>query len=254
MDRIALPENFVSLLLGIQQMFNEALSAEPALSSHGIRLHFDYIDSDEVNALAFREAEYLFIGVTVPAVLDAWRACSSLAASARTVELLGLDDTLATREGLAAVLLRIQLNYVVCHEYAHHLNGDVSNGEFFEEYHAAHAGNILSQAREVHADGIAVYLVMANILASDERDRIISLLEIASRNEQSQDQILVALALLAIGGRMYNREPQSLNESNVYLLTHPPQAARMNNATNTIWTWCSQNLPDVAGWLTIERF
>jgi hypothetical protein len=86
------------------------------------------------------------------------------------VKLLCLDPGMVEPDVLQGLLGQIQLNFLVSHEYAHHIHrhwverqsGGI--GVWTEFPHDATCGSINSQAQELDADGYAAYLVLAHLL------------------------------------------------------------------------------------------
>ena len=249
--------DFVALLDGMRTMFNEVLAREQSIPSalpHPHPVHFDYVDSNESNAIAVRCDQHRFIGVTIHYVRDAWTMCSTLAASLKSPSLFGLDADHESREGLAAALFRLQLTYVVCHEYAHHLNGDMADSGLFMEHGGPMQGNIQSQVREMHADGIAVFLCLRQLLLHDERQHILLVIGRKTLDEDRQDELLISLLIVAIGARIYRPVSIALDETNAYAATHPAAAARMNFVMRDVQQWCTHNRIRLVEWVTIDLF
>jgi hypothetical protein len=69
-----------------------------------------------------------------------------------------------------------------------------------------------------------------------------------------QDQVLFSCFVAAIAAYLFVRPPDSLDNNNIYKLTHPPQAARMNCLMQQAISWCKQNRPAIVSWMTLERF
>jgi hypothetical protein len=257
LDKLNLDPIFVDLLIGFKTMFNEVLTlAHSTASTPAISypIHFDYVDSREANAIAIRCHQLGFIGVTVPYVQDAWAAISIIAAGSNTPALLRLAADHESRERLAAALLRLHMTYLVSHEYAHHLNGDVDEDGLFIEHDGTMKGNLSSQAKERHADGVAVFLCLRILMAREERGFILQLVGYKALDEMGADELLIALLILAIGARMYHRAPIVLDEKTSYAATHPAAAARMNFIMHGMSQWCEQNRASLREKLTLALF
>lgn len=250
-----------SLLAGLHKMFNDALAVEraddTARAPHD-RFHFDYVDSDIDNALAFHHAGYSFIGLTIPFVRRSFDTCRRLSVSDAVVGALGLEATPAVKDGLFVVLLRTQLNHVVSHEYTHHVHGHVQrespDSTCLEEYREDGVGDLTRQTQELDADGYAVYLVLSNLLLSDERQLAINSLGIAAASPTVQEQHLLATFVLALGAHYLDRHPRPIDSNSIYQIIHPPPAARMHFVMQHQRIWSGQNRPHLQDWMMPNRF
>jgi hypothetical protein len=129
------------LLADIRKSLGEALTlakADPAHYSHD-PFHLDYIDSEEPNALAFCYGGYAFIGVTIPLTTLLWDTCHLLSTSQPVISVLGLGGVGCDQQMLHVVLFRSILNFIVAHEWAHHVRGHLSRlsrpGVWIDEVH-----------------------------------------------------------------------------------------------------------------------
>jgi hypothetical protein len=219
--------------------------------------HLDYIDSTVRNAIAFCFEGFSFIGITIPLIDSLWDACIRLSSSERIAELLNVSQTPEQIEAVHSVFFRIQLFFVVAHEYTHHVHGHVArNATFFEEIEDSQpTGCLEQQAREVDADGYAAYHVLSHLIDGDEgRNHALRLL---GRNREAsgiQDEILFSAFVVAVGAFFFARPPLALDEIDVCNLTHPPQAARMNYLMHTAIAWCKHYRPSLETYMTRERF
>jgi hypothetical protein len=251
-----------SLLVFVQETFNEALRNEkknvPEHVDHP-PFHFDYIDSSTPNALAFRYEGYSFVGITIALIEKLWDVCFRLSRSEVVAMRLGVSLTPEEYERLHVVLFRTQLNFVVSHEYTHHVHGHVAprgsesifSNEVLED---GDPGNLEQQTREADADGYAAYHVLANLIDGGGRAQAVSLLKLEAEPSSVQDQVLFSCFVVATGAYLFVRPPQALDKVSVYGLTHPPQAARMNFLMHQAILWCKQKRPGLDAWMTLDRF
>jgi hypothetical protein len=255
-----LEPEFRSLLIGVQNTVNEALRQRGNTFAKGrySNFHFDYIDATVRNALAFEHADYAFIVVTLPLVRALWHTCDRLSRSDKVRETLGVMATEEQREGTLAVLFITQLAFVVAHEFAHHdrghfPQGDSATGLWNEIPDEETVGSLEQQAKEVDADLWAVYLVLTHLMR-DRRQGTREILNLQAAPNPSFDEILLASFVFSIAGLLFIFPPTAFSGRDLYLLTHPPQAARMNEIMHGVRMWCARNAPALGAWMTLERF
>ena len=253
-----------SLLASVQVALNEALRNEkknvPEHVGHP-PFHFDYVDSSVPNAVAFRYEGYSFIGITMSLVNLLWEACLRLSRSQEVATILVAPITPEKYDSIQVLLFPTQLNFVVSHEYTHHVHGHTlltgsgSDSMFSSEVPDAHEiGNMEQQAWEVDADGYAVYHVLADLIDGGRRSQAVGLLQCEAEQASVQDEVLFSSFVIAVGGFLLLRPPVAIDEVTVYKLTHPPQAARMNSIMQSAIAWCKQNRPALVPWMTRDRF
>jgi hypothetical protein len=66
--------------------------------------------------------------------------------------------------------------------------------------------------------------------------------------------VLFSCFVVAVGAFLYIRHPVTVNRTNAYTLTHPPQAERMNLLMTQAILWCQQGRNGLAAWMTLDRF
>ena len=261
LERLEPPE-LRPLLVAIQGALNEGLNEEDA-----VRVpvdcgpfHFDYIDSTVPNALAFRHDDYSFIGITITLVYELWDASDLLGKSEEIASLIGVRLVGEQREALRVVFFRTMLSFVVLHEWTHHIHGHVSplglgSVHFDEILDGGQGGDLGSQAFEVDADGYAVHLLLNNLIAGNARASAVAIfLKLDEEPVSVQDEVLFACFVVAVGAFLYIRPPLTVNSTNVYTLSHPPQAERMNFIINQAMRWCQPSRVGLAAWMTLDRF
>ena len=254
------------LLEELQRVINQALGNarqdDPAHVAHGT-FHFDYVDSDYVNALAFSAHGYAFIGVTIALINRLWETSSRLAHSpdVATVLLLPLA---ANRELVATQLFRLQLFFIVGHEWSHHVfghptalvlkDGDREPPVFLDEIQIAALGGFESQTREVVVDGYSAYYTLTNLVIGDERPRAMALLAIQTQIEAEQDSILLACFIVAIAGFMFTSPPIELTAATAYATSHPAQALRLRLLIESAGLWAAAYRPNLSPEIAPDRF
>jgi hypothetical protein len=121
-DLDALGSPVGEFLTGLQAALNESLRLEKQDVPEHVEhppFHLDYIDSSVRNAIAFCFEGFSFIGITIPLIYSLWDACIRLSSAERIAELLNVSQTPEQIEALHSVFFRIQLFFVVSHEYTH---------------------------------------------------------------------------------------------------------------------------------------
>jgi len=151
------------------------------------------------------------------------------------------------------------LNFVVSHEYAHHLHGDVyqqeSESTFPDEILSNNNfGDLDQQTLELDADAHSAIIVLANLIERGERRRAIKLLQLEAEPAGGQDQMLYSSFVVAVGGYLFVRPRISLEQGEIYTLTHPPQSMRMNYLMQAADSWCRQKRFALLEWMTSDRF
>jgi hypothetical protein len=114
-------------------------------------------------------------------------------------------------------------------------------------------GDLEAQIKEVVADGYSIYHVLANLLDGTGRSWLTAL-ELDGENVSVQDRVLLSLVVVGVGAYLFVRVRPDLNRLDVYKLTHPPQAARMNFIMQEGMHWCRQNRPGLEASMTESRF
>jgi hypothetical protein len=246
------------LLEAVQTMMNDALRNEKKnVREHFDHdpFHFDYVDSDDANALAFCDAGYSFIGVTIPLLNLLWKSCILVTERPAIRSALGLPESDDWQ--LRAVLFRIQLFFIASHEYTHVVHGHVRGQGFqifVDEAFNRERGGLEIQTREADADGYAVYLLLASLLQSDERQRCIDYLKLQTASTEAQNRILLSCFAAAVASFVAMGEPHSLSDEQVLRLEHAPMVARIHFIMQSVLTWCGQNDEALSAWMTPGRF
>jgi hypothetical protein len=186
-------------------------------------------------------------------IYELWDICTRLSKSGPFKSSLGLDE-LSDWEKLHVVLFRIQLFFVVGHEYTHHVHGDLKGvfaSEFVETFNS---GSLEHQAMEVNADGYSAYHVLTHLIDGEGRSHALDLLGTIGVPELLQDRVLFCCFVAATAAYFLVRRPVAIDGTTVYALTHPPQAARMNCLMQRAMKWCEQNRAPLVAWMTLDKF
>jgi hypothetical protein len=250
-----------SLLRCIHEEFNSWLrDEEKKVPDHVDHppFYFDYIDSAIPNALAFPHEDYSFIGVTMALLDTAWDVCDRLSKSAAIATLLGIKSPTHEIGRTHVVLFRTLLNFVVTHEYTHHVHGHLllvgSNPTFHDEILLGdNTGSLGQQALEVDADGCAAYHVLANLIDGGMRSQAVSLLGIEAETSHVQERVLLSCFVIATGAYLFLRPIAAIDKTTIYGLPYPPQVARMRCLMEYVIAWCNQNRPDLAAWIDLDQ-
>lgn len=241
-------------LRGLQDMFNEALRNEKqGVSAHVAHppFHIDYVDSDIQNAFAIQYGGYSFIGITLPLVFAISDFCLRLSKSAAVVVSLRVRPSDEEYNELQAVLFYIFYAFIVGHEWTHHVHGHQSGAANIipnEVVDRGNCGNLKRQVEELAADGYSAYHVLANLI-DNQVGSFRTLLKLEREQSGVQDEILFALFVVAVAAYLFLRPAPDLDPIEIYKLTHPPQAARMNFLMQETMGWCSHNRPALEIWM-----
>lgn len=233
----------------VQSALNDALRDEnrqmPGHVDHP-PFYFDYIDAHEPNALAFRDADYSFIGLTMPLVYLLWDACVELSKSAGVGALLEIAPIPEREEAILTVMFQNQLIFLVAHEYTHHVHGHLSDhvlgSNLFDEVVVSDDnGDLAAQAFEMDADGYSVYLALSHLMNGPRREQAISLLRCEHAHPDSQDTLFFLSFSMAIGAMLLVTSPPSVDFRKCRTRTHPFPAARMDWIMHHATNWCQEN-------------
>jgi hypothetical protein len=249
-----------TLLAAIQKALNEALLNEKKNVAEHVDhapFHLDYVESSIPNALAFYYEGYSFIAITTALVRMLWDTCVRLSNSGRMATLFGITSEESDR--VHALLFPTQLTFVVSHEFTHHVHGHLlpknSDSIFPEEIvESGGIGDLETQALEIDADGYAVYHVLAHLIDGERRSQAVELLGYQNEHKGEQDRALLSSFVIAVGAFLHALRPVALDKDTIYKLRHPPQAARMNSIMQFAVSWCKQNRPELAVWMTNDKF
>ncbi len=256
-----LEPNFRDLLIKFQTSLNEALrqNANTFAKVKCRNFHFDYIEDAGIpNALAFEYEGYAFVGITMSLIKQLWKTSDDLSLSTDVAAMLGNTVTSEQREMTIIEFFETQILFVVLHEFAHHDLGHLSRHlvcDFWNEILPQPSEcNIERQARETTADGWATTLGLNHLMTTEQRNSYLVNLGHPRIADDSADEILLSFFIMAMAAFFLIMEPQICDEAKVYKFSHPPYAARMNDAMRNVQTWCKQNRPRLEQWLTLKHF
>jgi len=254
-ERVESP-SFRSFLYLIQETMNEALRLEGVNASGGVEhppFHFDYLDAAEgvTNAHAFQHAGFAFIVVTLPMIELLWHLSRLLSQSPRVVRPLGLEAV--DPDKIHGLLFQIQLDFLVSHEYTHHVHRhcvESQKGVWTEFLHHAALGNINSQAQELDADGYAAYLVLAHFLRGERRPSALADLG----DTTDGDELLLTCFFLAVLAFFCAFWRGGTDMASVYEFRHPPPPIRIKYMIQVAEMWCGQSVSVPQSWFSPARF
>lgn len=257
--------SFRSFLHVIQKAMNEALRLEDVNASGGVQhppFHFDYLDvSDGIkNAHAFQYAEFSFIVVTLPLVEMVWHLSHRLSRSPIVVDLVRLDTGTVEPDALQGLLFKLQLAFLVSHEYTHHVHRHCAESEsgvigvWTEFLHDTTCGNMNSQAQELDADGYAAYLVLAHLLRGETRLSALAGLGRADMPGTDGDALLLTCFFLAVLAFFCEFWRGDIDMASIYKFRHPPPPVRIKYMIQVAEMWCGQNGSVPQSWFSAARF
>jgi hypothetical protein len=258
-DRVQ-SQSFASLLRAVQSTLNEALRLEGINASGGVAhppFHFDFLDVSSyiANAHAFEHEEYAFIAITLPLVERLLHISERLVNFPSVLQLLHMDARTVETDTLQGFLCQIQLNFLVGHEYTHHIHKHLiyrQHGAIrvWTEFSGdPRSGNLDAQAQELDADGYAVYLVLAHLLRGERRRSALALWGIQDAVGTDTDELLLnafflsVMAFFCAFSTSAGADIKSLYES-----THPPPAVRIKYAILVARMWSGQNASLPESW------
>jgi hypothetical protein len=215
------------------------VTADGFLAKHNPRFHFDYVESDVMNALAFESENIEFIGITIPLVEKLWSVCEWLSITPE-IAMRFDSETTEQRQALQIELFSTVLGFVVCHEYGHHMLGHQVHHDEIEPYYndmvsVPGAGSIESQAREIHADGFAIYFVIHGLIVGDRRASALANLG------QTTEEALLCLFIVSVVAFFFIFGPREFDPGAIDRLTHPPSAIRLTYVMRHVQRWCCES-------------
>jgi hypothetical protein len=221
-------------------------------------LHFDYVDSGVVNAIAFQDEGCAFVGLTLPLFDEVGQTCQLLVTSDLVSAIFRQEKpTEHQRHQLFTAFFASQLQFIACHELGHHVHGHCSDCErsplIWEEFAegGSASGGLVDQAGELDADGYAVHMMLHNFVAGPPRPKLLELL--GRRMDDTEDIALLELLILAAGSFFFRRQ-QEFERDKVADLTHPPAAARMHFVMEEFASWLDIHRPSTAHLINRTRF
>jgi hypothetical protein len=248
----------------IRETMNEALRLEGPNASGGVEhlpFHFDFLDVRDgiENAHAFQHAGFSFIAVTRPMVELIWRVSHSLSRSRRVSKLLGLGPEVDS-DVFQGLLFQIQMNFLVSHEYTHHIHGHSlagtggATGLWSEFPPDLTSGSLLSQAQELDADGYAEFLVLAHLLSGERRNTALAQCGRADLQGAGGDELLLTCFFLSVLAFFCNFGRGECDTTSIYKLPHPLPPVRITYVIRVAEMWCGENKSVPQTWFNVARF
>jgi hypothetical protein len=255
------PPTFQETLRRIQEDFNQALwNGKRTVPEHvdDQPFHFDYVDS-ALRTPSLSVTGDSFIGITAPLVNEMEATSKKLCGSEAILSILCPQCTSGhyDSKALFATLVRIQLQFAVSHEYAHHFNGDIlpegSESVFSNEIvDTGETGSLDQQVCEIDADGVATYLVLSDLIKGGSRPLVVRALNLGMEPASVQDEVLFLCFVVAAASFFFVRKLN--NNTDFFRLTHPPQSVRMMYLMHSAVTWCIQFRPGLEAAVAENRF
>jgi hypothetical protein len=218
-----------------------------------VEFDFDFVESATVNAWAALIAGVAFIGVSTALRQVLWNICARLSTNDIVAARFNAK-TIEQRQTVCVEIFSTVLGFVFCHEYGHHkLNHHVhlpgATSFYSDVMNGIGSGGIDDQAKEIHADGYAVYFVIYGLIAGDRRPMIDK-----NFGTQIADETLLSLFIISIAAFFFIGEPKEFDPATVEQLTHPPAAIRLNFIMYHAKRWCEESRPDIVPLLTLSLF
>jgi hypothetical protein len=175
------------------------------------------------------------------------------------VKLLCLDPGMVEPDVLQGLLGQIQLNFLVSHEYAHHIHrhwverqsGGI--GVWTEFPHDATCGSINSQAQELDADGYAACLVLAHLLRGERRQSALAELGRADMPGIDGEMLLLTCFFLAVLAFFCAFWRGDIDMASVCQFTHPPPPVRIKYTIQVAKMWNGEIGSVPQSWFSPER-
>lgn len=221
-----------------------------------VKLHLDYIESKDLNAITFSDEGISFVGITGQMLVHIARTSEAMWRSGALGELLKIELSPEVRDFLFQAVLLIQLQFLSSHELGHLFHGHVEQNAFREEFASNPngasplRGHLREQAREVEADGYAVHLLLDNLVATESGHSIHGRLG----SKLSREDCMLTLFLLSVGIMFFFLHPRDFQTSEVRMSEHPFALARMNVILYDLIGWCTLKRPGLERWASIEKF
>jgi hypothetical protein len=226
-------------------------------------LHFDYIEVKEpqcpaedapprANAIAFVHKRIHFVGITIPLVIELLRTAQRLVSRGRITRLFNAKPHRATE--LFSVLFTTMVEFVFLHEIGHHVHGH--QGEkaskqptlYYDETVAATENSLVSQAKEIEADGYATNALLEKFRFDPPRATALNRLRARYRDASERQLFLLILlasagALIACGIKTF-----ALNKP------HPPKGTRLHFVAARINDWAKKRSATAPAPLKLKQY
>jgi len=257
LKRFDLTPNELSVLALVRDSLNPALAEAKITELHhpSGHWHLDYIDADTPSAESFTGDHHAFIGLTIPLAKDVLRLAFQMRSSTDVWRGIGLEPTVTDAAAFQFVMAFVALLFIATHEYCHHVLGHQPDAISQRDPRTKSLrGNLQAQTREIAADGYAAMHLLEHVIRGGFRSLAVQMLNLTGVDELVQDRILFLCVLTAVAAPLYRHPPAVLDANNVYLLTHPPRAARLGTYMNHAFLWCDGFRPTLKGVIDGQAF
>jgi hypothetical protein len=219
-------------------------------------LHFDYVESDDVNAITFYHDGVYFVGVTSKMLVHLIKTSQIAWRLNALNELLGIDSSTEVRDFLFQAVLLIQLQVLSSHELGHLFHGHVDPGTLTEEFATSAdpasqlSEHLRDQAAEVEADGYAVHMLLDNLITGDSG----TFMQTKLKSTLPKGDCILSLYIFSVAALFFSLRPQAFVESSVRIPKHPFALARINLMLQNLIDWCKLKRPGLENWASLEKF
>lgn len=243
-----------SLLLTLQESYNAALKERGNVFERGAspEFHLDYVDAAIISAFSFEFEDRAFLALSIPLVAAVWRSSEQLCQSRAVMGQCRTGIDVDPSE-VVTILFLGQISFLVAHEFAHHDRAHFSSrleaGELQNDLASDSAyGSLVEQAKEIDADGWAVMLNVDHWFVGAGRGSVLKAFRAELDEEHQADNLLLMFFVVSMCAALLLWRPVQVDETNVYTLPHPPQAARMQRILLTVDMWARGSRP----WLALD--
>lgn len=218
-----------------------------------------------ISAHAFYDGERYFIGLTTPLIVRLFECAGYLAHSphVRRVFVIPFGDGFEKDKLRGAILQPLffghQLNFVFGHEFGHHFLGHTINGDdcFWKEFALEsiddrESSPLTSHAHEIQADSYASEYLLSALLETDILYHSLCLLG-RSLTDAEAKELMVGIYVISICAVLFALPNLPFTEKSL-TKDHPLKAARLSNMMSSMEGYLNRLSPDLAGWLTLEKF
>lgn len=256
-DLQEMPSNVAASLAAAQKTTNANLRAEnlnvPEHVTHP-PFHFDYIDSNFPEAMAFVYDDHSFIGVSISLIslmLEVGDRFANSTAISEALQLV-LRHQAADIGKLKASFFEAQFLFVIAHEYTHHVHGHVPINEpellFLSE--STNDGSVAQHAKEADADMYATFNLLPNIFNGELRKDVIDALCVDEQPRDVQDEALLSFFVVTVAGLFFALPHPHFESTKVCNSDHPPRIARLHYILWQATGWCGIHLTKTAAWMS----
>lgn len=184
--------------------------------------------------------------MTLPIVELIFEISQQLSRIAGITRFLLLNPESINPDVLHGLLFQIQMNFLVSHEYTHHVHRHCVQASALTQLHnelpiGRGYGGIDPQAQELDADGYAVMLVLAHLLRGERRTSALEALGQGGLPTLAGDEVLLLCFLLTAFAYFCSFWRAEASIISLYDLTHLPPPIRIKYVIEVAKMWCSVN-------------